>query len=134
MLPKDLFLTNVFYLLSRSTLSHLSHGKLSEKKTRNYPFASVGQFHFAYLLPIANHVGRYIILIGSIEDVAVTIVSYYVLNTQQIYFLLELFILIDTYWVGTVIMWDSNSVLNPHMDRHSSSLLTLQSLPQILHF
>lgn len=62
--------------------------------------------------------GRYIILVGHLQDVMSTIVSYYAPNNNPNPFFKHLLQVIRTHCKGTLfICGDSNQVLHPHLDK-----------------
>lgn len=90
---------------------------------------------FTLLTQLNDPEGRYILLIGYISDIAITIVSYYAPNKKTESFLSHLFQVVETHKFGTVILCgDSNATVFPLLEKSpsvpitNSNKLTLQHL------
>ena len=73
---------------------------------------------FSVTSEIKDPEGRYIILVGLLQEVETTLVSYYAPNTNPIPFFSHLFQVLRSHCKGTLFLCgDSNLVLEPHLDK-----------------
>lgn len=73
---------------------------------------------FTPLTEIKDPEGRYLLLVGLLQDVTTTFVSYYAPNSNSNPFFSHLLQVVRTHCKGTLFLCgDSNSVLQPHTDK-----------------